>query len=381
MRKNKMFFKMITRSILRRKSRMAIALLSLIVGSMVMCGLLAIYFDIPQQLSKEFRNYGANMIFVAGKDETVIKEDDWKTITNAIDSSDLVGISAFQYETVKINENPFYFAGTDLSQVKKTNPYWYVDGDWPDSENEVLLGKELADLFSLKIGESCIIIGGTSDDDTELQQTVTISGILQTGGSEEEMMFGSRNILTSIIPNNENGFNIVEASLTLNESELTTLGKVIEKDTDNRVGYQVVEKLTTSENSVSKKLTLLIFLVTVVVLLITLICIGTTMMSVVLERRKEIGLKKALGAKNKQIVNEFIGEGCVLGFLGGSIGLVFGYLFARAVSLEVFGRLITFHWYLIPITIFLSIVIVLLASLFPVKSAVKVDPATVLKGE
>ena len=62
MTKRKMYLKMILSSFIRRKSRMIVALLAVIIGSTIMSGLITIYFDIPRQLGKEFRSYGANFI-------------------------------------------------------------------------------------------------------------------------------------------------------------------------------------------------------------------------------------------------------------------------------------------------------------------------------
>jgi putative ABC transport system permease protein len=112
-----------------------------------------------------------------------------------------------------------------------------------------------------------------------------------------------------------------------------------------------------------------------------MICVATTMMAVVAERRKEIGLKKALGAANGSIVMEFLGEGLLLGALGGLLGVVLGFLFAQTVSVNVFSRSIAFQPLLIPATILVSIAVTGLACLIPVRSATDVDPAIVLRGE
>ena len=66
------------------------------------------------------------------------------------------------------------------------------------------------------------------------------------------------------------------------------------------------------------------------------------MMAVVTERRREIGLKKALGASNQSVVTDFLGEGIMLGAFGGLLGAGFGYLFALRVSLSVFSREVSF---------------------------------------
>ena len=59
---------MITASLLRRRSRMLIALLSIAVGATILSGLVTIYIDVPRQMGAQFRSYGANMILLPKED-------------------------------------------------------------------------------------------------------------------------------------------------------------------------------------------------------------------------------------------------------------------------------------------------------------------------
>ena len=129
------------------------------------------------------------------------------------------------------------------------------------------------------------------------------------------------------------------------------------------------------------KLSALVLLVTIIVLALTMICVATTMTAVVTERRREIGLRKALGASDKSIMLEFMGEGLMLGLIGGLLGSLLGFGFAYLVSTNVFNSTITFLPALIPITVFVALAVTALACIMPVRNATKVDPALVLKGE
>ena len=97
--------------------------------------------------------------------------------------------------------------------------------------------------------------------------------------------------------------------------------------------------------------------------------------------RREIGLRKALGASDQSIRTEFLGEGTFLGLLGGLLGTALGFAFAQVVSVHVFGSSITFQPLLLPATVIASVVISALSCLLPIRRAIAIDPALVLKGE
>ena len=97
---------------------------------------------------------------------------------------------------------------------------------------------------------------------------------------------------------------VVELSISAPEVELQNYITIIKQDFP-LIEPHLIKWVTQSETQVLGKLASLLFLVTSVVLILTMICVATTMMTVVIERRKEIGLKKALGAENSDIAQEF----------------------------------------------------------------------------
>ena len=69
------------------------------------------------------------------------------------------------------------------------------------------------------------------------------------------------------------------------------------------------------------------------------------------------------------------------GILGGVLGAILGFVFAQVVSVNVFGSSITFQPLLLPVTVLVSVIIAAVSCLMPIKRAVAIDPAIVLKGE
>ena len=389
MKKRRMFIRMITASLMRRRSRMIVALLSIAIGATILSGLVSIYYDVPRQMGAEFRNYGANVIFTAGDDEFTV--EDVRAGEEKIDSEKIVGVAPYRYENVRINDIPVVAAGTDPEGAKKASPYWRVEGGWFSGSSELLIGASVAESFRLKAGDTIEVSYTPAGDEDEAAtdgedsfvldnyMTFTVMGILQTGGSEENYIYMSLDDLTALT-GEEGTLDVAELSISADPQELSDYIDDINAGVKG-VHASLVKRVTASEAAVLTKLQALVLLVTIVVLALTMICVATTMTAVVAERRKEIGLRKAIGASDKSIIQEFMGESMLLGLLGGLLGSVLGFVFAQQVSINVFSSSISFRPLLLPVTVIASIAVTGISSLMPIRSATEVDPALVLKGE
>ena len=374
---------MIVASLLRRRSRMLVALLSIAIGATILSGLVTIYYDVPRQMGAEFRNYGANMILTAA-DEAFTQEDAAQGISR-IAKSDLVGYAPYRYENVRVHESPIVVAGTDPEGAKKTSPYWNVAGEWPAASGEVMVGANVAESFRLSVG-STLTVSYTPEGKVQkgealedLTADYKITGIVETGGSEEDYIYMSLDDLAALTKE-QGTLDVCEVSVSGGADAVKKYVDQINSSVDT-VRARVVKRVTASEATVLTKLQALVLLVTVVVLALTMICVATTMTAVVAERRREIGLRKAIGAPDSSIIKEFMGESMMLGLLGGILGSVLGFIFAQEVSTRVFSSSIRFRPLLVPVTILVSIAVTAASSLMPIRSATDVDPALVLKGE
>lgn len=377
MTKQRFYMKMITSSLIRRRSRMLIALLAIAIGATVLSGLVTIYYDVPRQMGKELRSYGANLLIVSSGTESFSKED----LNNAVKfftKDSVVGVTPLKYQNIKINQQPFVSAGTDFVELKKTSPYWYVTGRYPEENGEALIGQSVAQTVGLSNGRD-FVASGVNADGKQFDKKFKVVGVLQTGGNEEDCVYVNMSDVEEM-SGKADLIDVVECSISANGNELQKFAEEISENVPS-VKASLVKRVTQSEGTVLGKLQSLVYIVTLVVLVLTMVCVATTMMAVVTERRREIGLKKALGASNKEIVWEFLGEGLFLGALGGILGVILGFFFAQAVSINVFARSINFNPVIAPLTIIVSVAVTAVACLLPVRSATDVDPALVLRGE
>ena len=128
-----------------------------------------------------------------------------------------------------------------------------------------------------------------------------------------------------------------------------------------------------------------------VALLVSSLGIANTMLMSVLERRREIGIMKAVGAANWQLQAIFVIEGGLIGLVGGALGLLLAWSISfpgdgwvrsmvhRDMNIDLTGSIFAFpDW--IGMTVVLSTVCVtIVAALYPARHAAKVDPVTALR--
>ena len=122
----------------------------------------------------------------------------------------------------------------------------------------------------------------------------------------------------------------------------------------------------------------------------TLAIINTLVMAV-LERRREIGVMKAIGASDGDVKKLFFTEAGAMGFFGGLLGIALGFAIGKAINVGT-GFYLRNHqlpaepvWilpsWLIGAAIAFSIVVSLLAGLYPASRAARLDPVQTLKYE
>ncbi len=420
MNNRRMFITMLFGAVFRRRSRAAMAVVAVLVGAATLFALAAICIAVPQQMNEEMRAYGANLIVTPSESNTDGEGLDATTLQNvtALISGEYGAKSAsYRYESVRINSAPYTLAGINPATVKQLNQHWNVTGDWPDAGN-VMVGRDVADALGVGIGSRITIgyraadntltgdtseatgdnteenTGATSDHSsahmhegrvsTDIMETsgteFRVSGILDTGGSEDEIVYVT-NADLSELAGGARGADVVEYSVNAFGADLDALVKSLNNNPSGGIQAQTVTKITSSDTRIITMLQLLFWIVSLVVLALTLVGVGTTISSIVSQRRNEIGLRKALGAPSRAIGAEFYVESGVYGLVGGCLGTAIGYMLARMLCQAVFERAIAFNWPLGLASVSLSALLAVAASLPPVRRATRIDPAVVLREE
>ncbi|MCL3776695.1 MULTISPECIES: FtsX-like permease family protein [unclassified Actinomyces] len=411
MTNRRMFLTMLLGALLRRRGRAAAAIGSSAVGAATLFCLAAVCLAVPAQMSEEMRQYGANVILVpvagatAGEgtarlDETAVRaaQDVLGSVAGASAGAGDLRSAAYRYETVRVNKSAYLMGGIDVEATRSLNGHWEVDGAWP-GQGEVLIGADVAGSTGLGIGDMVnveylstdnLTLGSVVSSDgasqTQGERRWRVVGTVDTGGSEDDIIYVPLAALEDLTAAADAGYDVVEMSVDTSTvpaaqavQDLNAAGLTAQDGTGLRA--QEVSKITSGNTRIIAMLNTLFWVVAVVVLALTLVGVSTTMTVIVSERRKEIGLRKALGASAASIGAEFYTEAAVMGLVGGLLGTAVGHGLAWAVGVGVFERPIAFSWWLALCSLALSAAVAVVAASSPVRRATRIDPAVVLREE
>ena len=149
-----------------------------------------------------------------------------------------------------------------------------------------------------------------------------------------------------------------------------------------KVDYQMVVPLTLLKQKEAQKRIFKVMLAAIAA--ISLVVGGIGIMNITLasvtERTREIGIRRAIGAKRRQIVGQFLIETVVLSTVGGLVGVVFGLIVPRFIT-YFFAMATVVTLYSLVLSVGISMCVGIVFGLYPAFRAAKLDPIEALRHE
>jgi len=412
-----MYATILLKSFKMRKARYVLLVLALMIGASIGSALIMVSLDVEEKVQSQLRDYGPNLVVVPKTDaipielpgipldvvgETkYISETDARIIKGLTkeDFGDKVrgiaGKNAFIYSVVELTKGSttenIVVAGTWFDELININNWWDIEGDYPEDDSSIVIGKSASMKLGVNVGDVVrldykeTIINDTDEFELNNSGEFRISGIVSTGSNDDSRIFGNLDVIQNLT-NKENKVNIMHISAACNKCPLQDIadiimGIVVDSDGEPVVEVTTVKQIAKAEMATLKLIENLVGFITVIALAASGLAVMTTMSMTVVERRKEIGLMKAIGAKKSKIALMFLGEGVIVAIIGGVLGFGLGILVSQGIGQFVFDSAISVVWWVVFASIGVSIGIVLLAAAIPVKRAMDIDPAIVLRGE
>ncbi len=202
----------------------------------------------------------------------------------------------------------------------------------PGDTHTALLGKEIADRLKAKLGDQIIIAG-----DKSAEITVTVVGVLSEQKEEQGSGFGfstGPSLDTIYVPydsmdmlwpeSNDVVFTLVRTEPERDVDEVADRVEAAMKARGSKVSAMTFTDISKTIGMVTAVISGLFAGIAGISLLVGGIGVMNTMFTSVLERTKEIGIMKAVGAKNRHVLAVFLIESGLMGLAGGIIGTLAG---------------------------------------------------------
>lgn len=161
-------------------------------------------------------------------------------------------------------------------------------------------------------------------------------------------------------------------------SEQITRGLSLNRTTDEGISVNNLQQHKSQLDGILSTVKLLLSLVAGISLLVSGITVMTTMLASVGERRQEIGIKKAIGAKNSTLVAEFLREGFVITALGGVVGIALGFV-VSLVACAILGVAMQADLMLITASFVAAVLVGIIFSVYPALKAASMRPVEALR--
>lgn len=402
-KRRSLFWRLWVRSLVVRRPQAALAVIALLVGASLASMLLNLYSDVHRKMTQEFRSYGANVILsskaAASSGETALGTLIDGAVFQQVESlqSGVRGLVAAPvlYLVTRVSRVPteprlpdfenIVAVGSDFAALKALVPGWRITAGADDGSlgpGACAVGARLAQRFRLKPGDSLKLTagsGGGSADGEPASKTFQVAAVISTGASEDDQVFVSLPELQKLAG--------LGSKISLVQMNIPGQTADIERGVHQMAAafpqfdVRPVRQIVYAQGKVLHTIRGLLVSLMGLILAIIALCVMATMTAIVLERRKDIAVMKALGATNQEVTRLFLVEGASLGLVAGLAGFAAGGLLAAQVGERLFGVSLGVVWWTLPLVWGATILLAGLATFFPVGIMRGIQPATALKGE
>ncbi len=401
------YFSFALGTISHRKTRSWLTMIGIFIGIAAVVALISLGQGFKQAINREFEKLGTDKLFIlpksgfgsAGISNAAIEltKEDVKVVKKVSGVENANGV-VFANSKVEFGNNVGFFLMHSFPKGREKELEAEVHG------LKIREGRDLRDndKFSVLIGIDFIekeLLGKNLKLRDKLKinnKEFVIIGILEKMGDpvSDKTIFMPEETLRELFsePDKVNSINVKVANVenihTIVEKIKSDLRRFrnVKKDEED-FDIQTPENLLGSFSDIINIVQSVLIGIAAISLLVGGVGIANTMYTAVVERTKEIGIMKSVGAQNKDILQIFIIESGLLGAIGGLIGIVAGFALSKSVEIVAKNFLGTnlieayFSYYLFFGALLFSFVIGAVFGVLPAKQAASLHPVDALRSK
>jgi len=392
-------------SLRKRFLRTSLTMLGIFIGIAAVVALISLGQGMQEAVNGRFASVGADKVIVQGASATFAPPG--QNAAGTVDEDDLDLIERTP-GVKRVAGRLFQVTNLEYNDIIRTNFATSLP-EKTEARDLILeaLNAEVEHGRMLKASETKKIIlgyevweGRKFNKEIKLGKKILVNdvayqvvGLLKKGGPADRAIFMNENDLRDLV-NERHEFSVIiaQADKGVDPEELANkIHRIIRRDRGQKEGFEDFTVQTSQEliDSIRTVLSIISFVfigIALISLFVGGIGIMNTMYTSVMERTREIGIMKAIGARNSDILKIFLIESGLLGLVGGAIGILLGILMSKLVETigrGVLGELLQAHF---PLPLILgalgfSVVVGTISGVFPARQAAKLPPVEALRSD
>ena len=372
----------------RRKAKMAFLTIGLMVGIATIVTLITLTNSMSSDIERKMDEFGANILITPQSndlsmnyggislggvtfDQREIGEEELARIKEIRNSQNIAVVSPKVLGGVTIDGKNILMVGVRFDQELRMKQWWNVFGEAPEKETEMLLGSDAAKALNVMTGDTLEIKG----------ETFTVKGILdQTGSQDDALVFLSLPKAQQLL-GKKGKITLVEVAALCSGCPIGDMvTQIAEKLPEARVS--AIQQVVASRLHALDQFRNFSFAIAGVVIFIGSLIVFVTMMGSVNERTTEIGVFRAIGFRRSHIMRIILLEAAFVSLLAGGLGDAAGMggaTLALPYMAESKNAAVVWDSTVAVGSITLSLLLGLLASLYPALHASRKDPTEALR--
>jgi putative ABC transport system permease protein len=389
--------KMAISSVWNNKMRSFLTMLGIIIGISSVIILVGMGQGTQKKVSDQIENLGTNLITVnimGNRTPTITDSElaDLKTqpgikeIAPTISQSNVNIKSGSKSSTTTLEAStPNY---TEIRKLTVSSGRFITQRDLDNRYNVLVIGSETAQ----NIFESTNVVGNTmyvNGIEFTIVGVLEASGTSSAGSSDDRIILPLTTAERLLKTANAKTFYIeaeskdkVDIAMSYLQLFLNKKYKITDSTTNTKSFYRVMNQtsLLDTATSTNQSMTTMLAGIAAISLIVGGIGIMNIMLVSVVERTREIGTRKAIGAKRRTILLQFLIEAASVSGLGGIIGVLFGYL-GSYLGQRFFSTAILISSNVVAAAFLFSVIVGIVFGIYPANKASKLNPIDALRFE